>query len=87
LSVENWRKKKYDEVFEQTCLRLDLQRRTDAHFTAERLEGLLRSAYVDQGNDWVGRGGLHEIVQSATIAAYEHMLAEWRNDPPRQAGR
>ena len=81
LSIEDWREQKYDEVFRRTCLHLEARRRSDPAFTVEHVEGLLRTAYVDQGNDWVGRGALHEIVQSATIAAYEHLLTEWGKEP------
>jgi hypothetical protein len=75
----NWRQRKYDEVFEQTCAQVELRRRHDPSFSLEQLEGILRTAYVDEGNDWVGRGAVQDIVLSATIAAYEHVLAEWRH--------
>lgn len=85
MSIEDWRQRKYREVFEQTCIHLELRRRTDPGFTIDHVEGLLRTAYIDQGNDWVGRGGLHEIIQAATIAAYEHALAEWRSQRGRES--
>ena len=85
--MTDWRQRKYREVFEETCHGLELRRRSDPHFTIGRLEGLLRTAYVDEGNDWLGRGAVSDVFQAATIAAYEHVLAEWRAaldtpDPP-----
>lgn len=77
MPTEETLQRKYQEVFEQTCQRVAHRRRTDRDFSVDQLRGLLNSAYVSQGNDWVGRGGLHHVVQSAVIAAYEHMLAEW----------
>ena len=74
----NWQQRRYEEVFEEACARLALRRQADPAFTLQELEGLLTTAYVAEGNDWIGRGTVHEITQSATIAAYEHTLAEWR---------
>ncbi|MFW6149183.1 MAG: hypothetical protein ACOC6D_04935 [Atribacterota bacterium] len=39
---------------------------------------MIELAYVRRGNDWVGRGLLKHIEESATIAAFEHMLVEWK---------
>jgi len=75
---QNWPQRRYEAAFEETCTRLAIRRKTDPTFTIEELEGLLHTAYVAEGNNWTGRGAVHEITQSATIAAYEHTLAEWR---------
>jgi hypothetical protein len=44
------------------------------------LERLFDTAYTREGNDWVGRGAVADIVNAATIAAYEHMLIEWKKE-------
>jgi hypothetical protein len=43
------------------------------------IERMLHTACVNEGNDWLGRGGLYDATQSATIAAYEHVLARLMN--------
>ena len=86
MSIRDWEKRKYREVFEQTCHQLEARRASDPTFTLQFLEGLLETAYVDLGNDWLGRGAVGDITQSATIAAYEHFLAEWKAQGYRQAG-
>jgi hypothetical protein len=30
------------------------------------------------GADWYGRGCVQDITMAATIAAYEHFIAQWR---------
>jgi hypothetical protein len=30
------------------------------------------------GADWAGRGEVQDIIMAATIAAYEHFIAEWK---------
>jgi hypothetical protein len=32
------------------------------------------------GSDWVGRGALQDVVMQATIAAYEHVIAQWEKE-------
>ena len=74
----NWKEQKYESVFTDTCRNVQLQQLTDPDFTIEDLEAQLRDAYILQGNGWTGKGELKDIVESATIAAYEHILAEWK---------
>ena len=76
--LDHWRGRKYAEVFEDVCARIQHRRETEPDFGIGDLEGLLQSAYVNAGNDWVGKGPVQETIESATIAAYEHLLAEWR---------
>jgi hypothetical protein len=75
LEVTDWRDAAYREVFEGTCRFLERGLR-DETLSPDEIQRLLEAAYVDQGNDWLGRGALQEVTQAATIAAYEHVLAE-----------
>ncbi len=74
------KEQKYRQVFEATVAQLTMRRRSDPHFTINELEQLLQSEYIHQGNDWVGKGSLADIVSGATIAAYESFLADWQNE-------
>jgi hypothetical protein len=78
-----WEQRVYDEVFDTLCRQIEKQRQEDPRFSLDDLEGLLESQYIYQGNDWVGRGRLADLRTSATIAAYEHCLAEWRKNADR----
>ena len=80
MSSGAWQQHKYDEVFEHTCAHIRRRRQLDPGFGIEQLEGLLQSEYVSQGNDWDGKGTIQHIVQAATIAAYELVMAEWRRE-------
>jgi hypothetical protein len=75
-----WKSQKYDEVFERTCAYVAMRRQTDPGFPIEMLEGLLETQYTYQGQGWDGMGEMGHIITSATIAAYEHMLVEWRQE-------
>jgi hypothetical protein len=77
VSVE-WKDIKYDEVFEQELRGLRRRRESDPRCTAEDIEGVLQHLYVMDGADWYGRGGVQDIIMAATIAAYEHFIAEWK---------
>ena len=83
-SIRDWEERKYREVFEHVCSQLEARRLTDPAFTIQQAEGTLQTAYIDQGNDFIGRGAVVETVQSATIAAYEHVLAQWRDEEAAQ---
>lgn len=75
--------RKYDEIYEKTFDQLEYRYRHDASFSVRELEQQLETFYVDQGNDWTGRGLPGEMVQSATVAATEAFLEKLRSE--RQA--
>jgi hypothetical protein len=77
MSSTDWREKKREEVFESTLKGLQNRHRIDSSFTLEDLRSALNHLYILDGNDWLGRGELGDIVSSATIAAYEHFQSEW----------
>jgi hypothetical protein len=73
----DWQDRKFDEVFENVCSGLEWRAKNDPSFNKRSLEESLRSLYSHQGNNWDGRGEVAEITLSATIAAFEHVLAEF----------
>jgi hypothetical protein len=77
----DWRDRKYDEVFEDSIRGLERRKAADPSFSLSDAQGTLSHLYVRFGNDWEGRGELQDIVLSATIAAYEHFIAEWKARP------
>jgi hypothetical protein len=77
MSSTEWKEIAYDDTFETTMRSLVRRRADDATFTAEAARGVLKHLYVQDGNDWVGRGGLQDIVMQATIDAYEQFITEW----------
>ena len=80
MDTQAWRDQVYQEAFEATCADLQRRRRAEPAFTRRKLEGLLETLYVRQGNDWAGQGVLRSLRLSATIAAHEHVRAEWRKE-------
>jgi hypothetical protein len=78
-SIE-WRDAKYEEVFEQELRGLTRRREADPRCTAEDLEGVLQHLYIMDGADWYGRGSVQDIIMAATIAAYEHFIAQWKGE-------
>jgi hypothetical protein len=76
-ALQDWRDKKYKEVFEQELRGLE-RRRANTDCTIEDVEGLLESLYRLDGDDWLGRGEVQDLVVSATIAAHERFIAEWK---------
>lgn len=75
-TMEDIKEKLYRETFDAIIAQVTYRRRTDRTFDAHEIKKLLETAYVNLGNDWVGRGSLYDTVQEATIAAYESVLAE-----------
>lgn len=80
MNIEDFEKRKYQEVLDEMYRHIAERRRSDTRLTQEWLEGELKSLYTDQGNDWLGRGLVSRIDAEATIAAYEKALAEWRKE-------
>jgi hypothetical protein len=77
VSVE-WRDIKYQEVFDQEIRGLRRRREADTSCTVTDLEGVLQHLYIMDGADWYGRGDVQDIIMAATIAAYEHFIAQWK---------
>ncbi|MDR2110137.1 MAG: hypothetical protein LBP32_02395 [Spirochaetaceae bacterium] len=73
-----WRDAKYQEIFEQEAGFLLRRRETDPRCSIEELEGILGHLYRMDGADWGGRGDVQDITLAATIAAYEHIIAQWK---------
>jgi len=74
---ENWRDTAYQKIYEETRDYIEVRKQNDPRFTKQELEGMLKSAWFEQGNDWTGRGVTKSIQINATIAAYESCLADW----------
>ena len=76
-SVE-WKKVKYEEIFEEESRGLLRRREADPLCKVEDIEGVLQHLYIMDGADWYGRGDVQDITMAATIAAYEHFIAQWK---------
>lgn len=72
--------RKYDEVFRNVCDYVDYQKKSDSSFTLKHLERMLETEYINEGNGWVGKSEVQEIVSAATIAAYQHKIVEWKKE-------
>ena len=73
----DWRIKKYEEIFEQELRGLERRRDFDPRCSIKDLEGVLSALYIMDGADSYGRGDVQDTVMAATIAAYEHFIAQW----------
>lgn len=82
MSATDWRDAKYDEVYATTLRGLERRRQHDACFSVSDAQGVLEHLYIQDGNDWIGRGELQDVILSATIAAYESFITEWKAAPP-----
>jgi hypothetical protein len=89
LTSTGWREEKYREIFDSAILGLERRRNADPSFTIADAEGTLAHLYIQEGNDWTGRGELQDLILAATIAAYELVIGEWKageNDAPGAPG-
>jgi hypothetical protein len=75
---KDWRELKYEETLQDELRGLARRREADPGCTAGDLEGTLRHLYHMDGADWLGRGEVQDIILSATIAAYELFISEWK---------
>ncbi|MFW5728230.1 MAG: hypothetical protein ACOCYG_01095 [Spirochaetota bacterium] len=65
----------YDRVYAETLDQLEYRLMRDEGFDARELREQLEVMYVQEGNDWLGRGMAEEMSMAATIAAMEAVLA------------
>ena len=74
---ENWEEIKYDSVFTETYESLKYSLDNDENYSVSNLKDYLESLYVQQGNDWLGRGEVRDIDLNARISACEVLLSEY----------
>lgn len=67
----------YDDAFEDAYASFVMRKQRDPLFTRNFLQGLLSSLYVQQGNNWDGRGQTRETAHCALIAAAELVFTQW----------
>jgi hypothetical protein len=75
---KEWQAVKYREVFDEETRGLSRRRSSDPSCKIEDLEGILKNLYIMDGSDWLGRGGVQDIIMAATIAAYELFISDWK---------
>jgi hypothetical protein len=78
--MTEWEERKYREVYDTVYATTRYRITVDPNFTIQDLERLLATLYVNEGNDQLGRGVVGDIVSSATIAAHQQVLLEWKRE-------
>ena len=78
MDIAERQEEKFKEIYEKTFDQLEYRRNHDEKFSVKELEQQLETFYVDEGNDWTGRGLPGQTVKSATIAATEAFLERMR---------
>lgn len=76
----DWEEKKYQEVFEDETRLLVRRRAADTSCTIDDIQGILDSLYILDGNNAAGRSSVQQIALSATIAAYEAFIHQWKKE-------
>ncbi len=75
-----WEDQKYAEVLADETRFLERRRQNDPSCTLASLEGVLKNLYIHEGNNWDGRGAIQSVTMSATIAAYEQFIHNWKKE-------
>ena len=76
----DWEEKKYQEVFDDETRLLTRRRASESSCTIEDIQGILDSLYILDGNNAGGRSSVQQLEISATIAAYEAFIHQWKKD-------
>ena len=82
MNIADRHEEKFNEIYEKTFDQLEYRWNHDEDFSVGDLERQLEAFYVDEGNDWAGRGLPGQVVKSATIAATEAFLEHIRSSGP-----
>jgi hypothetical protein len=79
-ATEKWKDDLYNEVFQSRMEFLRKRRENDSSFDMKTMDEILADEYKKQELAWAGKSPIQEITEAATIAAYEHFKAEWKED-------
>lgn len=74
---KSWDEETYERVFDDICDYVEKRKQDDSSFTIHELKKMIDEAYIRRGMDWIGKGHLQFIIESATIAALEQKHVEW----------
>ena len=80
MSMTTYIDERYDETFESVHHSLSEMLRVDPERAEPYIRGILKGLYINQGNDWTGRGVICNSGLNASIAAYESILAEMNHN-------
>lgn len=80
MSSTAWKETAYDSSYETTLANLVRRRAEDPDFSPEKARGILQHLYIQDGNDWGGRGELQDLQLQAMIAAHEAFIAAWERE-------
>ena len=75
---DDYHREIFDEIYDKIEFNTEKLIKHDPNFTIKKLESLLETEYNRSGNNWHVGGSVHEITINATIAAYENVLAKWK---------
>lgn len=78
--MDEYLQRVFDDAYDEAYGHFLSQKQNDPTFDRPFLRGLLNSMYVNQGNDWTGRGQVKDASQDAVIAAAEAILADWEKE-------
>ncbi len=76
----------FDRVYTETHDDL-IARLESGVLSPSEFAGMLEALYVQEGNDWLGRGEAEQTVLAATIAAFEAVLHSRSELVPGPRGR
>lgn len=77
---KDWETEKFNEVFDDEIRVLNRRKAHDKACSIDDLAGTLQALYILEGNNIEGRSRVQEIALSASIAAYEKFIEEWKNE-------
>ena len=78
--ITDWETQKFNELFDDEIRVLTRRRANSNDCSIEDLQGTLDALYILEGNNIAGRSKVHEIALSASIAAYEKFIEDWKNE-------
>jgi len=78
--LQEWKEEKFEKIFNNVYYNFNNLKESDENYSKEDLRKQLQDLYINQGNDWAGRGESMDIAISAQIAALEQVLSEWEED-------
>ena len=80
----DWEDRKYQEAFDDETRLLTRRKASDASCTIDDIQGILDALYILDGNNATGRSVVQQITLSATIAAYEAFIHQWKKEIAEQ---
>jgi hypothetical protein len=80
MGIKSWKDGRHEDIYNTVLENIQMRLEREEEYTIESVRATLEDLYVRQEQGWAGKTPTEELTDSATIAAYEAVIADLTTD-------